>query len=85
MSSPTSFNISQHNTNMLEEQQQEIQRRYEEEQWLQAHLEEATEAYHIECAAQKVRKVVEAKVREKAKKQRIAEEKKKKKTLKYLQ
>jgi len=34
-------------------------------------LEEAIEAYHVECAAQKVRKAVDPKAREEAKKRRI--------------
>ena len=84
MSSPTPSNISQHNANMLEEQQQEMQRRHEEEQQLQAYLKEVAEACYVECAAQKVRKVVKAKVRKESEKWRIMK-KKKKKQLEYLQ
>jgi len=47
-------------------------------------LEEAVEAYHTECAAQKARKETKVKIREEAKKQRIVEEEKKEKRLKYL-
>ena len=36
-------------------------------------MEKAVEAHHVECTAQKVRKAVEAKAREKAKKRRIRE------------
>ena len=45
-----------------------MQRRHEEEQQLQAYLEEMAEVCCIKYAAQKVRKIVEAKMREKAKK-----------------
>ena len=62
--------ISQHDVDMLEEQQ-----------WYE---EEAVEAYCIECMVQKIRKETEAKVKEETKKQKIAEEKKKK-TLEYIQ
>jgi len=49
-------------------------------------LEKAAEACHIECAAQKARKMAKAKVKEKAKKKRLVEKKKKKKKrLEYLQ
>ena len=72
-------NISQHNTDMLEEQCHEMQRRHEEKQQLQAYLEEAVEVCHVEHATQKMRKMAEAKIRKKAKKQRIIEEEKKKK------
>ena len=68
MFSPTPSNILQYNTNILEEQQQ-----------LQAQLKKVAEVYCVKCAVQKARKVVEAKAREEAKKQRIMEEKKKKK------
>ena len=43
------------------------------------------EAYHIEHVAQKARREIEAKAREKAKKRRIAEKEKKKKMLEYIQ
>jgi len=42
-------------------------------------LEEAVEAHYIEHAAQRAKKEIEAKAREKTEKQRLAEEKKKKK------
>jgi len=45
-------------------------------------LQEAVEAHHVECAAQKARREAEAKAKEEAEKQRIAEEKKK---LEYIQ
>ena len=40
-------------------------------------MEEVTEACCIECTAQKTRKTAETKIREKAKKKRLVEEKKK--------
>jgi len=51
MSSPTYSNIFQNNAKILEEQQQEMQKRYKKEQWLLACLEEAVEACHIEHVA----------------------------------
>ena len=42
------------------------------------------EVCHVEHAAQKARREVEAKTKEKAERQRLVEEKKKKKWLKYL-
>jgi len=45
-------------------------------------LQEAAEACHTECTAQKARREVEVKAKEEAKKRRIAEKKKK---LKYIQ
>jgi len=59
-------------------------KRDEEKQQLLAHLEEAAEDHHVECTAQKVRKVEETKVRKETKKQRLVEEKKKKKWMEYL-
>jgi len=47
-------------------------------------LEEAAEAYCIEQAAQKTRKMVKAKVRKKAEKWRLTEKEEKRKQLKYL-
>jgi len=41
-------------------------------------LEEVAKIYHIEWATQKIRKVAKAKVRKKAEKQRLVEEKEKK-------
>ena len=85
MSSPIYFNISQNNAKVLEKQWQEMQRRHKEEQWLLIQLEEAVKLHWAECVAQKARKEAEAKVKEKAKQRRIAEEEKKKRTLEYLQ
>jgi len=49
-------------------------------------LEEVAKAYCIKYAAQKTRRMVEAKAREKAKKKKLAEKKKKKKKrLEYIQ
>ena len=82
MSSPTHSNISQNNAEMLEEQHYEMQQWHEEEQQSLLCLQEAVEVYHAEHTAQKARREMEAKAKEKAKKQRIVEEKKK---LKYIQ
>jgi len=51
---------------------------------LQAQLEEVAEAYCVEYAVQKVRKVAKAKTREKAEKWRLVKEEEKKKWLEYL-
>lgn len=48
-------------------------------------MEKAEEAHCVEHAAQKARKETKTKAREKAKKQRIAEEEEKKKWIEYLQ
>jgi len=86
MSSPTSFNISQNNTKVLDKKQQEIQQRYEEQQQLLLQLEEVAKLCRAEHIAQKTRKEVEAKTREEAERRRVAEEEeKKKRTLEYLQ
>ena len=86
MSSPIYSNISQNNAEVLEKQQQEIQQRHKEEQWLLVQLEDAMKSYWAEHVAQKTRKEAEAKAREEAKKRMVAEEeKKKKRTLEYLQ
>ena len=62
-----------------------MQQKHKEEQQLLTQLEEATELYWAECMAQKARKEVEMKVREKAKRKKVVEKKKKKKrTLEYL-
>ena len=68
MSSPIFSDISQNDTEMLEEQHFEMQQRHKKEQWLLAYLKEAVEAHYVEHAVQKVRKEAEAKVREKAEK-----------------
>ena len=62
-----------------------MQKRYKKEQQLQVHLEEVVEACYIKYATQKVRKVIKVKVKEKVKKQRLVEEKDKRKQLEYLQ
>jgi len=86
MFSPTLSNISQNNAEILEKQQQEMQWRHEEEQWLLAQLEEVAKLHWAECAAQKARREVEEKVWEEAERQRVVEkEKRKKKTIEYLQ
>ena len=51
MSSSTHFNISQNNTEMLEEQCCEMQWWHEEEEQSLLWLQEAVEACHAECAA----------------------------------
>ena len=74
ISSPTPSNISQNDA--------EMQQWYEEEQQFLLCLQEAAEAHCAEHMAQKARREMEAKAKEKAKKQKIAEEKKK---LEYIQ
>ena len=81
MSFPTYSDISQNNTEILEIQWQEIQWRHEEEQQLLVQLKEVAKLCQAECVAQKTRSKVEAKAKEEAEKQRIAEEKEK---LKYI-
>ena len=83
MSSPALSNISQHDADMLEEQHHKMQQWHKEEQQLLVCLEEAVEACHVECMAQKARREVEAKVKKEAKRQRLAEEEKRKK-LEYI-
>jgi len=78
MSSPTHFDLSQNDAEMLGEQCREIQRRHEEEQQSLLWLEKAVEARHAEHAAQKARREVEARAKEEAERQRIAEEERKK-------
>ena len=85
MSSLILSNISQSDVDMLEEQCCEMQKWYEEEKQLQAQLEEATEARHVEHVAQKARKIAKAKVRKEAKKQKLVDEKKKRKWMEYFQ
>jgi len=86
MFSPTPSDISQNDAEMLKEQWQEMQRRYEEEQRSLLRLQEVAEARHTEYAAQKARKEAEAKAKEEAKRQKVAEEeKRKKRTVEYLQ
>ena len=63
-----------------------MQRWHEEEQQSLLQLQEAVEAHHAEHVAQKARRKAEAKAKEEAERQRVAEEKKKKKrTMEYLQ
>ena len=68
MSSPAPSDISQNNAEALEKQWQEMQRRHKEEQWLLVQLEEATKLCQTEHTAQKARREVEKKAREKAEK-----------------
>jgi len=51
MSSSLSTDISQANTKIFEQQQQEIQRRHKEKQRFQACLEKTVKAHYIEQAA----------------------------------
>ena len=86
MSSPAPSDISQNDAKIIEKQQQEMQWRHEEEQQLLAQLEEVAKLCWAECAAQKARREAEAKAKEEAKRQRVAEEeKRKKRTMEYLQ
>ena len=84
MSFPTPSDISQHDTEMLEEQRHEMQWWHEEEQQLLVHLQEAAEAHCVKCAAQKARREAETKTKEEAERQKVVEKKKKKKWLEYL-
>ena len=81
MSSPTHSDLSQNDTEMLEEQCREMQRQHEEEQQSLLRLQKAAEAYCAECAAQKARREAEAKAKEEAKRQRVAEEEERKKRM----
>jgi len=58
-----------------------MQKRHEEKQWLQTHLEKVAKTHHIEHAAQKVRKIAEVKAKKVAEKWRLIEKKKKQKQL----
>ena len=66
MSSPAPSDISQNDTEALEKQWQEMQRRHEEEQRFLLQLQEAAEAHRAEHVAQKARREVEAKAKEEA-------------------
>jgi len=66
MSSPAPSNISQNDAEALEKQWQEMQQRHEEEQRSLLWLQEAVEACHAECVAQKARREAEAKAKEEA-------------------
>ena len=86
MSSPAPSDISQNDTEALENQRQEMQQRHEEEQRSLLRLQEAAEARHAEYAAQKSRREVETKTKEEAERQRVAEEEeRKRRTMEYLQ
>jgi len=86
MSSPTLSDISQNDAEILKKQQQEMQRRHEEQQQLLAQLEEVAKLRWAECMAQKARREVEAKAKEEAERQRVAEEEeRKKRMMEYLQ
>ena len=86
MSSPAPSDISQNDAEILKKQRQEMQWRHEEEQQLLAQLEEAAKLHWAECMAQKARREVEAKAKEEAERQRVAEEEeRKKRTMEYLQ
>ena len=63
-----------------------MQRRHEEELLFLLQLQKAAEARHAECAAWKARREVEARAKEEAERQRVAEEEeRKKRTREYLQ
>ena len=86
MSSPTPSDISQNDVEVLEKQQQEMQWRHEKEQQLLVQLEEAAKLCQAKHVAQKARREAEAKAKEVAERQRVAEEeKRKKRTMEYLQ
>jgi len=85
MSFPAPSNISQNDTEVLKKQWQEMQQRHEEKEQLLAQLEEAAKLHQAECMAQKARREVEAKAKEEAKRQRVAEEEeRKKRMMEYL-
>ena len=73
MSSPAPSDISQDDT--------KIQWQHEEEEQSLLWLQKAAEAHHAERAAQKARREVEAKAKEEAKKQRVAEKEERKKRM----
>ena len=79
MSSPAHSNLSQNDAEILEEQRREMQQQHEEEQRSLLWLQEAVEACHAECAAQKARREAEAKAKKEAERQR------KRRTMEYLQ
>jgi len=86
MFSPTPSDISQNDTEMLEEQRRQMQQWHEEEQQSLLRLQEAVEARRADRAAQKARREVEAKAKEEAERQRIAdEEERKQRTREYFQ
>jgi len=86
MSSPASSDISQNDAEILKKQWQEMQRRHKKEQQLLAQLEKVAKLHWAEYVAQKTRREVEAKTKEEAKRQKVAEEEeRKKRTREYLQ
>ena len=86
MSSPVHSDLSQNDAEMLKAQRCEMQRWHEEEQQSLLRLQKAAEAHCAECAVQKARREVEAKAKEEAERQRVAEEEeRKKRTVEYLQ
>ena len=85
MSSPASSNISQNNTELLKEQCHEMQWWHEEEEQFLLQLQEIVETHCAERVAQKARREAEAKTKEEAEKQRIAEKKKKLEYIQWLQ
>ena len=86
MCSPAPSNISQNNTEILEKQWQEMQWRYKKEQQLLEQLEEVAKSRQAERMAQKAKREAEEKAWEEAERQRVAEEKeRKKRTIEYLQ
>ena len=74
MSSSALSDISQNDAENLEKQQQEMQQRHEEKKQLLLQLEEAAKLHQAEHTAQKASREAEKKIREEAKKQRVAEE-----------
>jgi len=83
MSSSTSFDISQNDTEILEKQ---MQWRHEKEQQLLVQLEEAAKLHQAEHVAQKARREVEKKAQEEAESQRVVEEEERKRRMvEYLQ
>jgi len=62
-----------------------MQQRHKEEQQLLVQLEEVVKLCRAEHIAQKARREAEEKAQEKAERQRVAEEKERKRTMKYFQ
>ena len=86
MSFPVPSDISQNNAKILKKQWQEIQQRHEKEQQLLEQLEEVAKSHQAEHAAQKAKREAKEKAQEEAERQRVAEEeKRKKRTMEYLQ
>jgi len=70
---------------MFEKQWQEMQWRYKEKQQLLLQLDEVAKLCQAEHIAQKARREAEERARKKAKRQRVAEEERKRRILEYLQ